>query len=175
VAKGSLVLGVLCTTLAVVGVASAKITPAWSYVPAKVRSQLAAQSGGVLYLPARTPLFYRYRSGAKVVRGKLEVTFTNRVRIRQGLWRWTKQTFLWQVLPLPASSTCTTWATPDKTYQYAGNKVYFANDAGGGKTWRCVTDRRGRRHVLVASRAPQFAGRPILDPVASGLDVAGRR
>jgi hypothetical protein len=164
----------LCVSLAVAGVAAAKITPAWSYVPATVRTQLAGQSGGVLYLPARTPLFYRYRSGAKVVGGKLTVTFTNRVRIRQGLWRWTKQTFLWQVLPLPTSATCTTWATPDKTYQFAGNKVYFANDAAGGKTWRCVKDKRGRQHVLVASHAPQFAGQAILQPVASGLDVSGR-
>ena len=165
----------VCAAAACAAVAGAKITPAWSYLPPRLRAQLAAQSGGVLYLPARTPLFYRYRSGGKVVDGKLSVTFTNRVRIRQGLWRWTRQTFLWQVLPLPASATCTTWAKPDKTYQYAGNKVYFANDAAGGKTWRCVTDRRGRRHVLVASHASQFAGRPILDPVASGLDVSGRR
>jgi ribosomal protein L35AE/L33A len=172
--RTSLMLATLGTFLAFTGLAAARITPAWSYVPAKVRAQLAAQSGGVLYLPARTPLFYRYRSGAKVVNGKLSVPFTNRVRIRQGLWRWTKQSFLWQVLPLPASATCTTWAKPEKTYQYAGNKVYFANDASGGKTWRCVTDRRGRRLVLVASHAPQFAGRPILQPVASGLDVARR-
>jgi hypothetical protein len=165
---------VLCAALASAGVAAATITPAWSYVPSKVRAQLAAQGGGVLYLPARTPLFYRYRSGAKVVDGKLSVTFTNRVRIRQGLWRWTKQTFLWQVLPLPASVTCTTWANPDKTYQFAGNKVYFANDAAGGKTWRCVKDKRGRQRVLVASHASQFAGQPILPPVASGLDVARR-
>jgi ribosomal protein L35AE/L33A len=169
-----LLLATLCASLAVAGLAAATITPAWSYVPTKVRAQLAAQSGGVLYLPARTPLFYRYRSGAKVAAGKLSVTFTNRVRIRQGLWRWTKQSFLWQVLPLPASDTCTTWATPDKTYQFAGNKVYFANDAGGGKTWRCVTDKHGRQRVLVASQAPQFAGQAILQPVASGLDVSGR-
>ena len=173
--RTSLILAGLCWSLALVGGASAKATPAWSYLPTKVRAQLAARSGGVLYLPARTPLFYRYRSGAKVVNGRLSVSFTNRVRIRKGLWRWTTQTFLWQVLPLPASANCATWATPDKTYQFAGNKVYFANDAAGGKTWRCVTDRRGRRHVLVASHAPQFAGRPILQPVASGLDVSGRR
>jgi len=171
----SLLLIVLCAAAVAAGGAAAKITPAWSYVPATVRAKLAAQSGGVLYLPARTPLFYRYRSDAKVVDGKLTVPFTNRVRIRQGLWHWTKQSFLWQVLPLPASATCTTWATPDKTYQFAGNKVYFANDAAGGKTWRCVTDRRGRKRVLVASHASQFAGRPILQPVASGLDVSGRR
>jgi hypothetical protein len=173
--KGSmLTVAALCAAAALAGVAAAKITPAWSYVPARVRAQLAAQGGGVLYLPARTPLFYRYRSGAEVVGGKLTVTFTNRVRVRQGLWRWTKQTFLWQVLPLPASTSCTTWARPDKTYQFAGNKVFFANDAAGGKTWRCVTDRRGREHVLVASDAPQFTGQPILQPVASGLDVGGR-
>src|SRR5215468_223493 len=126
ISRTPVALAVACAAAACTGVAAATTTPAWSYVPATVRAQLAAQSGGVLYLPARTPLFYRYRTGAKVDRGKLSVTFTNRVRIRQGLWRWTRQSFLWQVLPLPASATCTTWAKPDKTYQYAGNKVYFA-------------------------------------------------
>ena len=61
-----------------VGTARAGFTPAWSYLPAPLRAHLAAESGGVLYLPARTPDFYRYRSGATVTNGKLTVTFTKR-------------------------------------------------------------------------------------------------
>lgn len=34
-----------------------------------MRERLAGASGGTLYLPARTPAFYRYRSGAKLVGG----------------------------------------------------------------------------------------------------------
>ena len=47
------------------GVARSLFTPAWSYLPAATRAQLAKQQGGSLFLPARTPLFYRYRSGAQ--------------------------------------------------------------------------------------------------------------
>ena len=81
--------------------ATAGFTPAWSYVPAPLRAHLAAESGGVLFLPARTPAFYRYRSGAAVTNGKLRVTFTNRVRIRAGVWQWTKKTFVWTCPALP--------------------------------------------------------------------------
>jgi len=156
------------------GVATAKITPAWSYLSKPLRTELAAKSGGVVYLPARTPLFYRYRGGAKVTDGVLTVTFTNRVRIRQGLWRWTKQSFLWQVRPIARSRDCTTWAPVAQTFQMSGNKVY-GSDANGGEAWRCVVDRHGTAHVLVASHAGArfpLAGYGFV--VASGLDVSGR-
>lgn len=158
----------------VAGTASAGFTPAWSYVPAPVRARLAVKSGGSLYLPARTPLFYRYRSGASVTNGTLSVTFRNRVRIRQGVWRWTKQTFLWRVLPLPSGTTCTTWSTPDKTLQLGGNKVLWSAGKGGGTAWRCVTDRRGRTLVLTASRGGKLGDVALGRVVASGLDVSGR-
>jgi hypothetical protein len=155
------------------GAAWGGFTPAWSYLPAPLRAQLAVQSGGSLFLPARTPSFYRYRAGAAVQGGKLSVTFTNRVRIRQGLWRWTNQTFRWQVQPLPLGKACVAWAPFDKTLQVDGNKVFWSASLDGGTAWRCVTDRSGRTRVLSASGATLGdVGSAIV--VASGLDVSRR-
>jgi hypothetical protein len=160
---------VLSGVLAVTAVTT--FTPAWTYVPAPLRATLAAQQGGTLYLPARTPLFYRYRSGAGVRAGFLTVTFTNRVRVHQGLWRWTNQKFVWQVRSLAARADCRNWGNARKTLQMSGNKVYSAP----GVAWRCVTDKRGHRHVLAAidgtGRLPDTG---LGFVVASGLDVSGR-
>jgi hypothetical protein len=151
------------------GTARAGFIPAWSYVPASLRVQLAAQSGGVLFLPARTPGFYRYRSGATVANGRLTVTFTNRVRIREGVWQWTKKTFVWNARRY--SGPCTSFATPDKTLQLSGNKVYWSGT--DGVAWRCVKDGRGRSYVLSASSATDLA-EGLATAVASGLDVSRR-
>lgn len=153
--------------------AGAGFVPAWSYVPAPLRAELAQQAGGTLYLPARVPLFYRYRSGAAYVRGTLTVPFVNRVRVRAGVWRWTKQEFTWQVRALPAATECSAWgAGNEKTQQVGGNKVYTSTSAGA-VAWRCVADRRGRLLVLSATQTGTNAV-PLTTVVASGLDVARR-
>jgi hypothetical protein len=170
----SAVVGCLAVAAVAGSAARGGFTPAWSYLPAPLRAQLAAKEGGSLYLPARMPLFYRFRSGAAVTNGKLTVTFTNRVRVRQGLWRWTKQTIRWQALPLAAGTDCTAWRIRDKTLQVDGNKVYWSASPAPGAAWRCVTDRRGRRLVLTASASGTFAGEPLAGVVASGLDVSRR-
>ena len=160
---------VVVLSLAVAGgTARAGFTPAWSYLPASLRAHLAAESGGVLFLPARTPDFYRYRSGATVTNGKLSVTFTNRVRIREGVWQWTKKTFVWNVQRY--TGDCTAFATPDKILQLSGNKVYWS--AATGIAWRCVKDVRGRTYVLSASSGVGDAD--FASAVASGLDVSQR-
>ena len=139
-------------------------TPAWSWVPAPVRARLAARQGGTLYLPARTPSFYRYRSGATIRNGVLEVTFTNRVRVHAGLWRWTNQTFLWRVRPIPAGFDCA--AGKQKTLQMSGNRVYSA----GNRAWRCV----GRRELEAVDPSGRLPDVGLGYVVASGLNVAGR-
>ena len=155
---------------AVGGTARAGFTPAWSYVPASLRARLAAESGGVLFLPARTPDFYRYRSGAAVANGTLRVTFTNRVRIRAGVWRWTKKTFVWTARRY--SGDCSAFATVDKTLQLSGNKVYWSE--GSGVAWRCADDSRGRAYVLTATSATGLGEGGLATAVASGLDVSRR-
>ena len=171
--------GVAVIVAALAGIATtsagAGFIPAWSYLPATVRAQLASASGGTLYLPARAPLFYRYRSGAKVTAGVLSVPFTNRVRVREGLWRWTGATFVWQVHSVPGSTDCSTWRTNDKTLQLDGNRVYSgATPSQGSIAWRCVTDRRGRTLVLSASTSTAGGGVGMGLVVASGLDVSRR-
>jgi hypothetical protein len=156
------------------GVARSLFTPAWSYIPRTTRVRLASQQGGDLFLPARTPLFYRYRGGAKVSGGVLTVSFTNRVRIRQGLWRWTKQQFVWQVRKLPAGKTCDQWATRTQTFQVDGNKVFGADSPTGAVAWRCVTNANGT-YVLAASNGGKLSAVGLAIVVASGLDVSRRR
>ena len=163
--------GACVAAATVVGVAHAGFTPAWSYLPAALRSQLASEQGGTLYLPARTPSFYRYRSGAKVAGGTLTVPFTNRVRIRAGVWQWTKQTFTWRVVPFAKDKDCTTYASAAKTLQVDGNKVY---SDGNGTTWRCVVDAKGRSHVLAATQGGALPDVGLATVVASGLDVSKR-
>ncbi|HET7130108.1 MAG TPA: hypothetical protein VFJ93_13630 [Gaiellaceae bacterium] len=150
--------------------ARAGFTPAWSYVPAPLRAQLATKSGGPLFLPARTPGFYRYRSGARVSNGTLTVTFTNRVRVRAGVWQWTKKTFVWNAKRY--AGDCTAFATPDKTLQMSGNKVYWSGSSG--VAWRCVKDARGRSFVLSASSTTGLGDGGLAFAVASGLDVSRR-
>lgn len=162
--------GAAAAAAVVAGAVDAKLAPAWSYVPSTLRARLATAQGGALYLPARTPLFYRYRSGAGVRDGVLSVRFVDRVRVRQGLWRWTRKSFLWQVRPLAAGASCRDWATVERTLQLSGNKVYVSADAA----WRCVTDRRGRTHVLSASNGGALPGVALGGVVASGLDVSRR-
>jgi hypothetical protein len=161
---------VLSLAAAVGGAAQAGFVPAWSYVPAKVRAHLAAQSGGVLFLPARTPSFYRYRSGATVVNGKLTVPFTNRVRIRAGVWQWTKKTFVWNARRY--TGDCTAFASLDKTLQLSGNRVYWSD--ADQVAWRCVKDARGRTYVLSATSSSHLASPGLGLVVASGLDVSRR-
>lgn len=170
--RAAVVLVVVVLAGVAADVGEAGFVPAWSYVPPALRTQLAARSGGTLFLPARTPLFYRYRSGASVVGGRLSVPFTNRVRVRQGLWRWTRQTFLWKVEPLGSATDCVTWKPSDKTMQLSGNKVFWSS--ADGTAWRCVTDRKGHT-VVVSAAAPGAPGQVGLGTVvASGLDVSGR-
>jgi hypothetical protein len=159
---------------ATAGVAHSLFTPAWSYVPAATRAQLAKQQGGSLFLPARTPLFYRYRNGAQVAGGVLSVSFTNRVRIRKGLWRWTGQSFVWQVRKLPAGKTCDQWANRTQTFQVDGNKVFGGAGPGGAVAWRCVTNAHGT-YVLSASNGGKLPAVGLAIVVASGLDVSRRK
>jgi hypothetical protein len=153
--------------------ADAGFTPAWTYLSPALRASLAKQLGGTLYLPAKSGTGYRYRTGAKVTNGVLTVPFTQRVRIRQGVYQWTKLNYVWQTQALPAGTACIDWAPRDKTFQVGGNKVYFAGTTG--VTWRCVTTKKGKQLVLSAS-APgnKYASEGLAVIVASGLDVAGR-
>jgi hypothetical protein len=171
--RGAVLLSVFVAAVAG-ATARAGFIPAWSYVPAPLRAELARASGGSLYLPSRVPLFYRYRSGAAAAGGTLTVPFVNRVRVRSGVWRWTNQTFTWHVQRLTGTTDCSAWSQNEKTMQLDGNKVYTSTSSSAGAlAWRCVSDRRGRRLVLSATQMGTDAAPPAT-VVASALDVAGR-
>jgi hypothetical protein len=172
----TVVLAVACAAaVAAVGTARAGFVPAWSFVPSAQRATLASMTDGSLYLPSRTPLSYRYHTGASVKKGGvLVVPFTNRVRVRKGVWRWTNATFLWQAQPLPSSKSCVTWMPKTKTLQVSGSKVYWSASGNGGTAWRCVTDRFGHPLVLSASTTGKIADSGLALVVASGLDVSSR-
>lgn len=168
--KAAAVASVVLLATIVGSSARAGFTPAWSYVPASLRAHLAAESGGSLFLPARTPSFYRYRSGATVVHGALTARFVNRVRVRAGVWRFTNDNFVWRAAPL--AGPCAAWQSVDRTLQLSGNKVYWSD--GSATAWRCVQDRRGRPVVISASSPTGLAAAGLASAVASGLDVSGR-
>jgi hypothetical protein len=157
----------------VVASASAGFVPAWSYVSPVTRAKLAAAGGGTLYLPARVPLFYRYRSGARVANGRVTVPFTNRVRVRPGVWRWTNESFDWSVQRLGTGKSCTGWAMPTRSFQLSGNKVYWSSGLDGGTAWRCATTARNQTYVMSAAGA-KLSDVGLAGVVASGLDVARR-
>jgi hypothetical protein len=153
--------------------ASAGFTPAWTYLSPALRAHLAQQLGGTLYLPARSGTGYRYHAGARAANGVLTVPFTQRVRIRQGVYQWTKKNYVWRTQPLPAGTACIDWAPKDKTYQVGGNRVYWSS--ANGVAWRCVTTKGGKQLVLSASSpAGGYAGVGLAIIVASGLEVSGR-
>jgi hypothetical protein len=167
-------LGCLVAAVSLATTARAVFTPAWSYLPPALRTRLAQQLGGSLFLPARTPLFYRYRDGASVSNGVLSVTFTNRVRIHKGLWRWTKQTLLWQARKLPTGASCEEWASWEQTFQVSGNKVFGGtDDSGTPVSWRCVTNKRGT--YVLSAEGNRFETLGLAFVVATGLDVSRRR
>jgi hypothetical protein len=168
--KAAVLASVVLLAAVVGSSADAGFTPAWSYLPAPLRAQLAAESGGSLFLPARTPAFYRYRSGATVVHGTLTARFVNRVRVRAGVWRFTSDNFVWRAAPY--AGACTAWQTVDRTLQLSGNKVYWSD--GAGAAWRCVRDTRGRQVVISASSPTGLAAAGLASTVASGLDVGAR-
>jgi hypothetical protein len=71
---------------------------------------------------------------------------------------------------LAAAADCRGWGNAQKTLQMGGNKVYWAPTVA----WRCVTDAKGKRHVLAAIDSSGRLGDAALGRVAaSGLDVSG--
>ena len=173
-ARTAAVLSVCAVAAAVAGgTARAGFTPAWSYLPAPFARSSRRERRQPLP-PGQDAQLLSLPRGCGGAGRKLTVTFTNRVRIRQGLWRWTSQTLRWQVQPLGAGKACTAWAPLDKTLQVDGNKVFSSSAIDGGKAWRCVVDKRGRTMVLSASAGGRLGDVGSAIVVASGLDVSGR-
>jgi hypothetical protein len=108
------------------------------------------------YMPTRMLPGFTYRSWA-YRNGVLRVTFRNPRR-----W-----TIVWTVEPMVG--TCR--ADMQKSFQLAGNKIWWAEDGGGQRAWRCIFAADGIARRLSASSttpATRLANVGLGAVVASG-------
>ena len=88
------------------------------------------------YLPTRMLIGFTYASWSQRG-GVLTVRFHNKAG----------RTIVWSVAPM--TGTCD--AGRQKSFQLAGNKVWWAQDAKGQRAWRCVFAQDGKPLRLTAS------------------------
>jgi hypothetical protein len=108
------------------------------------------------YMPTRMPPGFTYRSWSHR-NGVLRMTFAN----KRG-W-----TIVWTVAPM--AGTCR--AGMQKSFQLAGNKVWWAQNAAGQRAWRCLFASDGiARRLSASSTTPptKLAGVGLGVVVASG-------
>ena len=126
--------------LALVGVACAT---AWSAtipaVPLPVQAQIKRQKPLLAYVPTRVGIGFHYRNWWKTPTTVRE-RFTNKAG-REIVF-----------VATPLRGLCRTGM--EKSFQLAGNKVYWSHRATEQQAWRCVRAPRGGRIRLVAS-SPQ--------------------
>ena len=88
------------------------------------------------YMPTRMLIGFTYRSWSPT-NGGLRITFANRAG----------RTIVWTVAPM--IGTCR--AGKQKSFQLAGNKVWWAQGGGTQRAWRCVFASDGIARRLTAS------------------------
>ena len=88
------------------------------------------------YLPTRMLPGFVYAFWSKKA-GGVRVTFRNKAG----------RTIVWTVAPMMGSCD----AGKQKSFQLAGNKVWWAQDAKGQRAWRCVFGQDGKPLRLTAS------------------------
>ena len=88
------------------------------------------------YLPTRMLAGFTYASWSKPG-AALRVTFRNKAG----------RTVVWTVAPMTGACD----AGKQKSFQLAGNKVWWAQDASGQHAWRCVFGQDGKPLRLTAS------------------------
>jgi hypothetical protein len=125
-------------------------------VPAGVQARIEAKAPAVAYVPTRMAIGFHYRSwsyGADVLR----------IRFRNARG--------WEIVFVAAPLRGSCVAGKEKSFQLAGNKVYWAHTANEQQAWRCVRAPSGRMVRLVAA-SPQppttFADVGLGAVVASG-------
>jgi hypothetical protein len=91
-------------------------------VPVPVQQQIAQKAPLVAYVPARLAIGWRYKRWTHA--GALRITFSNKAG-REIVF-----------VAAPFKGNCR--AGMEKSFQLAGNKVYWAQAAGVQQAWRCV-------------------------------------
>jgi hypothetical protein len=107
-------------------------------VPRGVQAQIARGAPQLAYVPTRTLIGFRYRTW-KAEAGVVRIWFRNRAG--------GEITFV----AAPLRGSCRTGM--EKSFQLAGNKVYWGHRETEQQAWRCVRGRSGRMVRLVAASA----------------------
>jgi hypothetical protein len=121
-------------------------------VPVPVQHQIAQNAPLVAYVPSRLAIGWRYAKWSTGDFGALRITFTNKAG-REIVF-----------VAAPFKGNCR--AGMEKSFQLAGNKVYWAQTAGVQQAWRCVN---GMKLVASSSLPPhRFADVGLGRIVSSG-------
>jgi hypothetical protein len=129
-------------------------------VPRSAQAKIAAKAPALAYAPTRIAIGFRYYSWEHRP-GVLRIRFRNKAG-----W---EITFVAQ----PFQGSCRDGMT--KSFQLAGNKVYWAQGATEQQAWRCVVGRNGRpvRLVAASTQPPtRFADVGLGTVVASGKRIS---
>jgi hypothetical protein len=121
-------------------------------VPIPVQHQIAQKAALVAYVPARLAIGWRYAKWSTGEFGALHIVFTNKAG-REIVF-----------VAARYKGNCRTGMT--KSFQLAGNKVYWAEASGVQQAWRCVN---GTKLVASTSLPPnRFADVGLGRIAASG-------
>ena len=128
-------------------------------VPRLVQLQLARKAPALAYTPTRMALGFRYTTWQKTL-SAVQITFRNTSdrEIRFVVTR--------------LRGMCRTGM--EKSFQLAGNKVYWSHEGAEQRAWRCLSGPRGRHIRLVASSQEpptRFADVGLGRVVASGKRI----
>jgi hypothetical protein len=126
----------LASVLLVAGVAATPAAAATRPVSGAALLAIDRSAGFRNYLPTRMLSGFTYTSWSNKA-GVLRVNFRNKAG----------RTVVWTVAPM--SGACD--AGKQKSFQLAGNKVWWAQDASGQRAWRCVFGQDGKPLRLTAS------------------------
>jgi hypothetical protein len=123
-------------------------------VPVPVQHAIVRRAPQLAYVPARIATGYRYRAW-RFASGRVLIRFTNRAD-REIVFVAERQ-----------HGACD--AGREKTFQMAGNKVYWSQNAAEQQSWRCVN---GVKLTAATPQPPsQFAAVGLGRTAASGRRV----
>ena len=121
-------------------------------VPAPVQHQIAQKAPLVAYAPARLAVGWRYSTWSTGEFGALHIVFTNKAGRKI------------EFVAARFKGNCRAGMT--KSFQLAGNKVYWSQTATGQQAWRCVN---GMKLAATTSLPPnRFADVGLGRMAASG-------
>ena len=126
-------------------------------VPVPVQHQIAQKAPLVAYVPARLAIGWHYAKWSTGDFGALHIVFTNKAGR--------------EIVFVAARFTGNCRAGMEKSFQLAGNKVYWGHTSNEQQAWRCVN---GVKLVAATSLAPdRFADVGLGRIASSGHRIRG--